>query len=160
MKKIFLMVVTVALVFASTACAKSVGLVIVPVEPVTMNGEVVKAIFNAFSSEFPGYEILPVVSGDAMQAQNPISQTTATEKWDYGAMVRLEMVRLNGTVAFFGRKMAVTANTNIEIVTKDGPFFNQKFEGKAVGNLVPNAGPLYLKALNSALDAFKEAFKP
>lgn len=160
MKRGLLLAAAVTLLLAGTACAGNVGLMIVPVEPVRVNGAVVQAISEAFSSEFPGSTIVPalVASGDATQGLGKISSELTAGNWDYGARVRLEMTRLMGTVSFFKRKMAVTAYANVEIFSKSGSVFNQKFEGKAVGDASANAGPLFLQALNEALDAFKEAF--
>lgn len=161
MKKVLLLAAAVTLVLVGTAWGGNVGLMIVPVEPVKANSSVVQAISEAFSPEFPGATILPAVvaSQDAAQAQEKISQELTAGNWDYGAMVRLEMTRVMGTVAFYQRKMAVTAYAAIEIASKDGTFFNRKFEAKAIGDASANAGPLFLQALNQALEAFKEAFK-
>lgn len=161
MKRVILLAMAVSLILAGTATAETVGLIIAPTDPVKVNNEVVKTIAEAFSLEFPGYKILPAVasSEDAIQAQNKLALEIAAENWDYGALIRLEMTRITGTVVFFQRKMAVTAYANVEIATKNGSFFNRKFEGKAVGNSSANAGPLFLQALNEAMSAFKEAFK-
>ena len=160
MKKVLLLAAAVILVLAGSACAGNVGLVIAPVEPVKANSSVVQAISGAFSSEFPGATILPAVvaSQDVEKARQKVSQELTAGNWDYGAMVRLEMMRVMGTVAFFNRKMAVTAYAAIEIASKDGTVFNRTFEGKAIGDASTNAGPLFLQALNQALEAFKEAF--
>lgn len=160
MKKVLLLAAAVFLVFAGTAFAGNVGLVIAPTEPVRATNEVVQAISEAFSAEFPGYAILPsvVASPDVEQAQNRMSLEMTAGNWDYGAMVRLEMTRVTGTVAYFNRKMAVTAFANVEIASKDGPIFNRRFEGKAVGDASVNAGPLFLQALKEALAAFRENF--
>ncbi len=160
MKRGVLLAIAVTLVLAGTACAGNVGLMIAPVEPVKANSAVVQAISEAFASEFPGYTILPAVvaSQDAAQAQSRMSQEITAGNWNYGAMVRLEMSRVMGTVAFFNRKMAVTAFANVEIVSKEGSPFSRRFEGKAVGDASTNAGPLFLQALNEALKAFREAF--
>lgn len=161
MKRGVLLAVAVTLMLAGTACAKNVGLMIAPTEPVRVNSAVVQAISEAFASEFPGYTILPAVvaSPDVAQARNRMSLEMTAGNWDYGATVKLEMTRVTGTVVFFKRKMAVTAYANVEIASRDGSLFNQKFEGKAVGDASANAGPLFLQALNEALEAFKEAFK-
>ncbi len=161
MKRGVLLAVAVTLILAGTACAGNVGLMITPTEPVRVTNEVVQAISEAFSSEFPGDKILPsvVASQDVGQAQEKMSLEMTAGNWDYGAMVGLEMTRVTGTVVFFKRKMAVTAYANVEIASRDGSLFNRKFEGKAVGDASANAGPLFLQALNEALEAFKEAFK-
>jgi len=160
MKKGVSLAVAVTLMLAGTACAGNVGLMISPVEPVKVNNAVVQAISEAFSSEFPGDKILPsvVASQDAEQAWEKSSLEMTAGNWDYGAMVTLEMTRVMGTVSFYQRKMAVTAYATVEIASRDGSLFNRKFEGKAVGNASTNAGPLFLQALNEALEAFKEAF--
>lgn len=160
MKRGLLLAVVVTLALAGAAFAGNVGLVVVPVEPVKANSAVVQAISEAFASEFPGHTILPAVvaSQDAAQAQSRMSQEITAGNWNYGAMVRLEMSRVMGTVAFFNRKMAVTAFANVEIVSKEGSPFSRRFEGKAVGDASTNAGPLFLQALNEALKAFREAF--
>ncbi len=160
MKKVLLLAAAVILLLAGTACAGNVGLVIAPVEPVKANSAVVQAISEAFSSEIPGATILPAVvaSQDVEKARQKVSQELTAGNWDYGAMVRLEMTRVMGTVAFFNRKMAVTAYANIEIASRNGTVFNRTFEGKAVGDASTNAGPLFLQALNQALGAFREAF--
>jgi hypothetical protein len=160
MKKVCLLAMAVFLMLSGTAFAETVGLMIVPKDPVKVNNEVVKAIAEAFSSEFPGYKILPAVaaSGDAIQAQDKLSIEITAGNWDYGALVKLEMTRVTGTVVFFQRKMAVTATANFEISSRNGSFFNRTFESKAVGNASANYGPLFLQALNETLRAFKEAF--
>lgn len=161
MKRVLLLAVAVTLVFAGTACAKNIGLMIAPTDPVKVTNEVVQAISEAFSSEFPDYTILPsvVASPDVTQAREKMSLEMTAGNWDYGAIVGLEMTRVTGTVSFYKRKMAVTAYANVEIASKDGSLFNRKFEGKAVGDASVNAGPLFLQALKEALEAFKEAFK-
>jgi hypothetical protein len=160
MKKALLLAAAVFLVFAGTAFAGNVGLMIAPTEPVRATNEVVQAISEAFAQEFPGATILPAVvaSNDVAQAREKISRELAAKNWDYGAMVGLEMTRVTGTVAFFNRKMAVTAFANVEIASKDGPIFNRRFEGKVVGDASANAGPLFLQALKEALAVFRENF--
>jgi hypothetical protein len=160
MKRVFLLAIASTLMFAHTACAKSLGLLIVTVEPVRISNEIVRTLSSASSSKFPDCEILPLSGEGLLQGQNSISQVTAEKQWDYGAVVRLEMTKVVGTVAFFNRKTAVTAYAHIEIATKDGSFFDGRFEGKAVGDSAPpNLGSIYLKALNKALETFGETFK-
>ena len=158
--RLWLMALAVVLLFSGAAFAQKAGLVIVPVEPVKADDAVVQEIVQAFSSEFQGYEILPLVSGTPGQEQKPVFEIAADQGWDYGAMVRLGMTKVTGTVAFFNRKMVVTARTHVEIATRDRSFFSRDFEEKAVGDALPlNTGTLYLEALKKTMEAFKESFK-
>lgn len=158
--RFWLMALAVVLLFSGSACAQKAGLVIVPVEPVNVDGAVVQEIVQAFSSEFQGYEILPLVSGTPGEAPKPVSEVAADQGWDYGAMIRLGMTKVTGTVAFFNRKMVVTARTHIEIATRDRSFFSKDFEEKAIGDALPlNTGALYFEALKKTLEAFRESFK-
>jgi hypothetical protein len=158
--RLWLMAMAVVLLFSGAAFAQKAGLVIVPLEPVKVDGAVVQEIVQAFSSEFQGYEILPLVSGTPGQEQKPISEVAADQGWDYGAMVRLGMTKVTGTVSFFNRKMVVTARTHIEIATRDRSFFSKELEEKAVGDALPlNTGALYLEALKKTLESFRESFK-
>lgn len=158
--RLWLMALAVVLMFSGAASAQKTGLVIVPVEPVKVDGAVVQEIVQAFSSEFQGYEILPLVSGTPGEVPKPVSEVAADQGWDYGAMIRLGMTKVTGTVAFFNRKMVVTARTHIEIATRDRSLFSKDFEEKAIGDAVPlNTGALYLEALKKTLEAFRESFK-
>jgi len=154
------MALAVVLLFSGAAFAQKAGLVIVPVEPVKVDGAVVQEIVQAFSSEFQGYEILPLVNATPGEAPKPVSEIAADQGWDYGAMIRLGMTKVTGTVAFFNRKMVVTARTHVEIATRDRSFFSKEFEEKAIGDALPlNTGALYLGALKKTLEAFRESFK-
>ena len=158
--RLWLMALAVVLLFSCAAFAQKAGLVIVPVEPVKVDGAVVQEIVQAFSSEFQGYEILPLVNATPGEAPKPVSEIAADQGWDYGAMIRLGMTKVTGTVSFFNRKMVVTARTHVEIATRDRSFFSKEFEEKAIGDALPlNTGALYLEALKKTLEAFRESFK-
>ena len=158
--RLWLMALAVVLLFSGAAFAQKAGLVIVPVEPVKVDGAVVQEIVQAFSSEFQGYEILPLVNATPGEAPKPVSEIAADQGWDYGAMIRLGMTKVTGTVSFFNRKMVVTARTHVEIATRDRSFFSKEFEEKAIGDALPlNTGALYLEALKKTLEAFRESFK-
>lgn len=160
-KRILLTATALSMFLAGAASAQTVGVLVVPVSPVKASPEIVSAVEAAFITEFPGAEILVGVCEDPARTQEPVSQTTAAEGWDFGAIVRLGVGKAQAGAAFAGAKMTVEAVASVEIATPEASIFNQEFNGIATGKSLligaPNVQKIYATALKEAMTRFQEA---